>query len=321
MAERSIVIAGASGVVGRHLVAALGQGDASQGGPSVTVLTRRLEGGHADWVTPVLWRPDAARAGDEEALSRLTSALEGAAALVNLAGSPLDEGRLGPAHVDRMVESRVDSTTTLVTALQRCRQAPAVLIQASSSGYYGQRGEEALDEDAGAGRGFVLAPVAEAWEAAAAPAAARTRLCVMRMGVVLARDAPAWRKLLLPIRLGAGGRFGSGRQWFPWIHVDDLVGAVRFLIEHDGCDGTFNAVAPEAVRQAELGRAAARRLRRPFWLPAPAWALRLALGRLADGALLQSARMRPTHLQACGFTFRRGTLQAALDELLPRRRG
>jgi len=312
--ERSIVIAGASGVIGRHLIAALGEEYA------LTVLTRRVEGSYPASVTPLAWRSDAARAGNEEELSRLTSALEGAAALVNLAGSPLDEGRLGPAHVDRMLESRVDSTTTLVTAMQRCRVAPATVIQGSSSGYYGQRGEELLEEDAGPGRRFVLTPVAEAWEAAAAPAAARSRLCVMRMGVVLARDAPAWQKLLVPIRLGVGGRYGSGRQWFPWIHVDDLVAALRYLIKVETCEGAFNTVAPEQARQADLGRAVARRLRRPFWLPAPAWALRLLLGRLADGALLQSARMVPARLLECGFAFERGTLQTALDELLPPRR-
>jgi len=314
MPERTIVLAGASGVIGRHLVAAL------SGAYALTVLTRRVEGAYPPGVTPLAWRSDAARAGDEEALSRLTSALEGAEALVNLAGSPLDDGRLGRAHVDRMIESRVDSTTTLVTAMQRCRVPPRTLVQPSPSGYYGQRGDEVLDEDAGPGSDFVLAPVARAWEAAAKPAAARSRLCVVRMGVVLARDAPAWRKLMLPVRLGFAGRFGSGRQWFAWVHVDDLVGAVRFLIEHDDCDGAFNVVAPEAVRQADFSRTAARRLRRPFWFPAPAWALRLLLGRLADGTLLQSARMTPARLQECGFAFERGTLDAALDELLPGKR-
>lgn len=311
MANGNIVIAGASGVIGRHLAAGLGEDS------DVTVLTRRVEGAYPSWATPLAWRPNAARTGDEAALSRLTSALEGADALINLAGSPLDDGRLGQAHVDRMLETRVDSTTTLVTAMQRCRVPPAVVIQPSPTGYYGQRGDEVLNEDAGPDPGFVLAPVAQAWEAAARPAAARSRLCVVRMGVVLARDAPAWRKLMLPVRLGFGGRFGSGRQWFAWVHIDDLVRAVRFVIEHDECEGAFNVVAPEAVRQADFARAAARRLRRPFWLPAPAWALRLVLGRLADATLLQSARVAPARLQACGFTFERGTLRAALDELLP----
>jgi uncharacterized protein len=314
MAAPAIVIAGASGVIGRHLSAAF------RDDYRVTVLTRRVEGVHPDWVTPLAWRPDAARAGDEEALSRLTSALEGAAALVNLAGTSIDDGRLGPAHVDRLLESRVDSTTTLVTAMQRCRVAPGVVIQASGTGYYGQRGDEPLTEDAGPGSGFVLTPVLQAWEAAAAPAAARSRLCVLRIGVVLARDAPAWQKLLMPTRLGLGGRLGRGTQWYAWIHAHDLSRAIRFLVENDDCHGTFNAVAPEAVQQARLGRAAARRLRRPFWFPVPAWALRLLLGRLADGALLQSARVEPAHLLQCGFRFERGSLEDALDELLPPRR-
>ncbi|MEJ2291139.1 MAG: DUF1731 domain-containing protein, partial [Deinococcales bacterium] len=166
---------------------------------------------------------------------------------------------------------------------------------------------------------FVLGPVATASEAAAAPAAARVRLCVLRLGVVLADDAQAWQRLLMPIRLGVGGRLGSGEQWLPWIDADDLARAFLFVIEQGDCDGVFNAVAPEPVRQRDLGRSAARRLRRPFWFPAPAWLLRLVLGRLADGALLQSARVVPKRLTACGFEFEHGTVRAALDELLPKR--
>ncbi len=313
MARPRIVIAGASGVVGRHLVAAaLERFD-------VTVLTRRVDGTEPPGASPSVWRPDAARQGDEEALSRLTSTLEGATALVNLAGSSIAAGRLGPAHLHRLLTSHVDSATTLVTALQRCRRPPEVMVQASATGYYGQRGDDVLDEDAGPGEDFVLTPVATATEAAAAPAAARARLCVLRTGVVLATDAPAWQRLLLPIRLGFGGPLGPGTQWFPWIDADDLARAYLYAIEAPACDGTYNAVAPEPVRLRDLGRAAARRLRRPFWFPAPAWALRIVLGRLADGALLQSARVVPSRLLADGFAFRWGTLERALDKVLPSR--
>ncbi len=311
MSRSRIVIAGASGVVGRHLVTAARERF------DVTVLTRQVTGPEPSGATPVAWRPDAARAGDEEALSRLTSTLEGAAAVVNLAGSSIADGRLGPAHRDRLLSSRVDSATTLVTALQRCRRPPEVLVQASVTGYYGQRGDEVLDEGAGPGEAFLLAPVAEASEAAAAPAAARVRLCVLRTGVVLAKDAPAWQRLLMPIKLGFGGRLGRGTQWLPWIDADDLARAYLFVIEQPSCEGVYNAVAPEAVRQRDLAREAARRLRRPFWFPAPAWVLRLVLGRLADGVLLQSARVVPARLDEQGFTFLWGTLEAALDKLLP----
>ncbi len=313
MPRPRIVIAGASGVVGRHLVAAARERF------DVTVLTRQVSGSEPPGATPATWQPDAARRGHEEALSRLTSTLEGATALVNLAGSSLAAGRLGPAHMHRLLTSRVDSATTLVTALQRCRRPPEVMVQASATGYYGQRGDDELDEEAGPGEGFVLTPVASATEAAAAPAAARARLCVLRTGVVLARDAPAWQRLLLPIRLGFGGPLGSGAQWLPWIDADDLARAYLYVIDESSCDGAYNAVAPEAVRQRDLGRAAARRLRRPFWFPAPAWLLRLALGRLADGALLQSARVVPVRLSAQGFTYQWGTLERALDKLLSSR--
>lgn len=315
MARPRIVIAGASGVVGRHLVAAARERF------DVTVLTRQVTGSEPSGASLVSWQPDAARKGDEEALSRLTSTLEGATALVNLAGSSIAAGRLRPAHVHRLLTSRVDSATTLVTALQRCRRPPDVMVQASVTGYYGQRGDDELDEQAGPDEGFLLTPVACATEAAAAPAAARSRLCVLRTGVVLAKDAPAWQRLLMPIRLGFGGPLGPGTQWFPWIDADDLARAYLYVIEEPSCDGAYNAVAPEAVRQRDLGRAAAHRLRRPFWFPAPAWILRLVLGRLADGALLQSARVVPARLSAQGFTFRWGTLEHALDKLLPSRGG
>ncbi len=311
MPRPRIVIAGASGVVGRHLIAAAADRY------DITVLTRSVEGPYPAGVTPVTWRPDAARSGDEEALSRLTSALEDASALVNLAGASIADGRLGPSHVDRLLSSRVDSATTLVTALQRCRVPPEVMVQASATGYYGQRGDDTLDETEGPDDTFVLSPVAAAAEAAAAPAAARVRLGVLRLGVVLANDAEAWQRLLTPIRLGLGGPLGSGDQWMAWVDADDLARIILFVIEQGDCDGVFNAVAPEPVRQRDLGRAVARRLRRPFWFPAPAWLLRLVLGRLADGALLQSARVLPSRLAACGFEFDQASVSAALDKLLP----
>lgn len=314
MSRPRIVIAGASGVVGRHLVsAALDRYD-------VTVLTRQLVGPYRDGVTAAAWRPDAARNGDEESLSRLTSNLEGAAALVNLAGSSIADGRLGKAHLGRLLSSHVDSATTLVTALQRCRRPPGVMVQASATGYYGQRGDEVLDEQAGPGEPFVLTPVASASEAAAAPAAARVRLCTLRTGVVLATDAPAWRRLLTPIRLGLGGPLGPGSQWLPWIDADDLARAYLYVIDQPDCRGTFNAVAPEPVRQREFARAVAKRLKRPFGMPVPAWLLRLALGRLADGALLQSARAVPRRLLEHGFAFEHGNLAAVLAKLLPPKR-
>lgn len=313
MSRPRLIIAGASGVVGRHLAALASERY------DVTVLTRRTDGPFPRDVTPVAWRPDAVRAGDQEALSRLTSVLDGAAALVNLAGASISDGRLGRAHVDRLIASRVDSTTTLVTAMRRCRRPPAVLVQGSATGIYGQKGDDLVDETAAVDESFVLAPVARAWEAAAAPANAVTRTCVLRIGVVLAPDAPAWQQLLLPVRLGVGGRFGSGEQWWSWIDADDLARAALHLIDDDSCHGVFNAVAPEPVRQEALGRAMARRLRRPFWFGMPAWLLRLALGRLADAALLQSARVVPTRLLESGFTFERASLDAMIDRLLPPR--
>lgn len=306
-----LVLAGGSGLVGHHLIAAV------RDHYDVTILTRHPDGRDAAGVHTLGWRPDAARAGDEGQLSKLTSALEGAAAVVNLAGTSIRAGRLGPRHLGRVLSSRVDSTTTLVTALGRCRRPPGALIQASAVGIYGQRGDALLPDDAPPGERFVLAGVGEAWEAAVTPATARTRVCIARFGVVFGPDALAWRLLVLPVRLGLGGPLGSGRQWFSWIDADDLARALRFLIEDREAEGTFNLVAPDPVRQRDLTRMIGRRLRRPTFLRVPAFALRLALGRLADAALLQSARAVPRRLLERGFAFEVPDIATGVRAWLP----
>jgi uncharacterized protein len=162
----------------------------------------------------------------------------------------------------------------------------------------------------------VMSLVGCAWEASAEPARGFARVLIGRMGVVLAPEAPAWRRLLLPIRLFVGGPLGSGRQWFPWIEAGDLARAIIFLIESPEAEGVHNLVA-EPVRQVELARAAARRLRRPALVPVPAFVLRIVVGRLADTLLLSSKRVVPRRLRGAGFTFEAGTLEEALPTLLP----
>lgn len=310
MSTSGLIIAGASGIVGRRAIESL-----RPRGP-ITVLTRRPGGGWPDGVTPVVWDPAAARHGDDAELDRLAGVLDGAQALLNLAGASIAAGRLDAAHRARVLESRVDATTTLVTAAQRAPRAPAVWLQGSAVGVYGDRGDEVITEASALGDGsFPTVPSGRAWEAAAQPAAERSRLVLVRLAPVFDREAPAWQRLLLPIRWFAGGPLGSGRQWMPWVSGRDLGRALAWLLDHD-LSGPVNLTAPAPARQIEIARAAARRLRRPVWLPVPAFALRLVLGGVADALVLASERVVPERLLASGFEFLDPTIEAAMPHLV-----
>lgn len=309
MAKDRLIIAGAGGVIGARAIEAL-----RPRGP-VTVLTRREGGDWPSGVTPVVWNPTAAREGDAAELQRLAEVLDGAEALLNLAGSSIAAGRLDAAHRARVEGSRVDATTTLVEAAARADAAPRVWLQGSGVGLYGDRGDEVLTEASAPGDpSFALVPMAEKWEAAADPAAERSRLVVVRFGVVFDREAEAWQKLLLPVKLFAGGPLGSGRQWMPWVSGRDVGRAFAWLLDHD-VSGAVNLTAPEPARQIEVTRAAAKALGRPVWLPAPAFALRIVLGGVADALLLASQRVVPARLLEAGFTFEDPTIDAAMPDL------
>jgi uncharacterized protein len=303
-----LVIAGAGGVIGRALL------DACRDRYTCVVLTRG--GTELPGSTSVRWAPDAAERGDEAELERLALILDGTRAMVNLAGASIADGRLDDDHVRRVRDSRLRVAATLVAASRRASAPPAVWFQASGVDIYGDRGETILDEDASVAGDALMSLVGRAWEASAEPARGFARVLIGRMGVVLAPEAPAWRRLLLPIRLFVGGPLGSGRQWFPWIEAGDLARAIIFLIESPEAEGVHNLVA-EPVRQVELARAAARRLRRPALVPVPAFVLRIVVGRLADTLLLSSKRVVPRRLRGAGFTFEAGTLEEALPTLLP----
>ena len=308
-ARPTLVIAGASGVVGQHLI------DQARSRYDIRILTRKEDKQDTAGLSYITWNPTAAKEDDEVALIQLGEALKGAAALINLAGASIADGRLGEAHKRRVLESRVDSTTTLLEAHKRSATPPPVWLQSSATGYYGDAGERELTEDAPSAANFFLADVCVAWEAAAQDANG-ARLIVGRTGLVLAKDAPAWQKMLLPIKLFAGGPFGDGEQWYPWIDADDLARAMLFLIENKGSQGPYNLSAPEPVRQIELVERTARRLGRPAILPTPAPLLRLAIGEVADALLLPSAKAVPSKLQEEGFTFQRAQIESELDKLL-----
>lgn len=305
-----LVVSGASGLIGTHLIRA------AEARYDLRLLTRDPDKAaeNRPGRTWTVWDPAAASSGDEGALGALTEAVSGAHAVINLAGASVAEGRLDGAHRQRVVESRTRSAKALLLAQRRAAEPAKVWFQASATGFYGDRGDAALTETSPAGHG-PLVDICRVWEAAPEDAGG-ARLVVGRIGIVLARDASGWRKMVLPVKFFVGGPFGSGAQWYSWIDADDLAQAILFLVGQEGAAGVYNLTTPDPVRQGDLVRQTAARLGRPAFVRAPAFALRLALGGLADALILASAKVLPERLQREGFTFERPTFGQALDELL-----
>jgi uncharacterized protein (TIGR01777 family) len=241
--------------------------------------------------------------------------LEGIAAVVHLAGENIGQ-RWTPEVRRRIVESRVRGTRLLAETLASLRAPPEVLVSASAVGYYGDRGDESLDESSSSGGDF-LAGVVRGWEEAAKPAAsAGIRVVHPRFGVILSPDGGALARMLPAFRLGIGGRMGSGRQWMSWIALDDAVDAIRYLIASTDLHGPVNVTAPEAITNEGFTRSLGRALGRPTLLAIPAVALRLAFGEMAVETLLASQRARPERLLGARFSFRHPRLDDALKALL-----
>lgn len=244
--------------------------------------------------------------------------LEGLAAAIHLSGANVAAHRWTPDYKREIAVSRVDSTRALAVTLARLRRPPRALLVASAIGIYGNRGEELLDEGSAPGSGF-LADLCRKWEAAAQPAAdAGIRVVHLRFGVVLGPGPGALAKMLPIFRLGLGGPLGNGRQWMSWIALDDAVAAILFALQTPSIAGSINLTAPNPISNAEFTRALALQLHRPAFLPAPAFALRLALGPMADEALLASARVYPSRLIEAGFGFSYPTVAQALTAALAR---
>jgi uncharacterized protein (TIGR01777 family) len=296
---RRILVTGGTGLVGHRLVAALRDEGLRVGAVTRSPGRTRFDEG----VEAVPW--DGVQLAPEE--------LARSAAVVHLAGEPVFGGLFTAERRRRILESRVDSTRALVRAIGELAPAerPRTFVCASASGYYGDRGEEELDEQAAPGVGF-FPDVCIAWEKAAQPVEKLgVRRVSLRIGIVLAREGGALALMARAFRLGLGGRLGSGRQWFPWIHADDLVGLVGAILADERYAGPVNAVAPNPVRNAELTRALAAALKRPALLPVPRLALRVALGELAN-ELLGSRRMLPARAQQLGFRWEFERLESAL---------
>jgi uncharacterized protein (TIGR01777 family) len=286
-----------------------------------TALRRHLEG-RGDRVVPVVrrtprrgedaieWHPDR----DEID----ANAFSGIDAVVNLAGESIGERRWTQTQKRRLIDTRVRSTRLVAKTLAQIERPPAVLVSGSAMGYYGSRGDEELRESSARGDGF-LAELASAWEAATEEAArAGRRVAHLRASLVLGGDAPVLTRMLLPFKLGIGGRLGNGLQYWSWISLADAVRAITWLLDHD-IAGPVNIAAPAPVTNAEFSKALGRALHRPAVLPAPRFALHVLLGsQLADELLFSSQRLVPEVLLGSGFEFEHETIDAALAAALSR---
>ena len=243
-------------------------------------------------------------------------AMEGVDAVICLSGASVGEGRWTAERKKVLRTSRVDLTRVMVESLRRLKQKPRVFLAASAIGYYGDRGEEILTESSAAGNDFI-AQLARDWETESGGAeSAGIRTVILRFGVVLSTKGGALARMLLPFKLGAGGRLGSGTQWMSWVALEDVVEIVRAAIVDDRMRGPVNVTAPGPVKNVEFTRILARVLHRPTIFPAPAFMLRIALGEMADGLLLASQRVVPEKLRTWGYRFRYEALEDALETIV-----
>lgn len=288
-----IVIAGGSGLLGRALTVRL-----QHDGDTVVVLTRRPRRAF-----DVAWNPDAPSGPWAETIGT-------ADAVINLAGESINGGRWTKARKAALFDSRVRSTRAIARAIQAAGQKPLAFLSGSAIGIYGPRGEEPVTEETPPGSDF-LSRLAVEWEREALAVAGLTRVVLLRTGVVLARDGGALPQMALPFRFFAGGPIGSGRQGISWIHIDDWVSMVRWALDRSSVSGPLNVTAPEPVSNAEFARTLGRVLDRPAFMRVPAFAVRLALGEMAD-VVVNGQHVMPAKALSLGFRFRHAQLEETL---------
>jgi uncharacterized protein (TIGR01777 family) len=305
-----VVVSGATGFIGRQLCRRL------HGDYEVIALSRGARKAGAvlgESVKVVEW--------DARTASGWAELVDGAHAVINLAGENVASGRWTAPRKSSIVQSRANCVTAIVDAVNAARKKPAVVIQASAIGYYGSRGDEALDEEAAPGSGF-LADVCQKVESLAAQIDSReVRVVTIRTGVVLGLAGGALPKLMMPFRFYLGGHVGTGRQWFSWIGLADEVRAIRYLTELPDADGAFNLTAPEPVAMRRFCRVLGEALGKPSWTVVPEFLARLGLGEMADEMILTGQRVLPRRLMEAGFEFEHPRLRDALTALIQGEKG
>ena len=295
-----VLLSGSSGLIGSAIVSQL-----KKEGHTVSRLVRSKGGAPEE---QIIWNPTA-RIVDSKGL-------EGFDAVIHLAGDPIAEGRWTPEKKANIRDSRVKGTRLLTEALARLSQPPKTFLCASAVGFYGDRGDELLNEESPAGAGFLPETGIE-WEQACRPAAeGGIRVVNLRFGIVLSKNGGALKKMLPPFLLGLGGKLGSGKQWMSWISLPDAAGAVAHALADESLRGPVNLVAPNPVTNADFTKGLGKALRRPTFALVPSFAVRMMFGEMADAALLASTRVEPKKLKSSGYRFRHPDLEPALKELL-----
>ena len=295
----NVLISGATGLIGSALVPEL-----EAEGHTVTRLSRSRAG--ADTIR---WDPSA---------GTIEGDLEGTEAVVHLAGESIAQGRWSPDKKRRILDSRVQGTRLLAEGIAALPDPPKVMVSTSAVGYYGDRGDEVLTEESASGADF-LARVCREWEAAAEPARrSGIRVVYPRLGIVLSPEGGALGTTLPIFKLGGGGKIGSGRQWWSWVALDDVVGSIVHALVDDSVEGPVNVGSPNPMTNAAYTKVLGKVLGRPTVLPLPAPAARVMLGEVADALLLASQRMEPAKLKSTGYDFRYPQLEGALRHLLDR---
>jgi hypothetical protein len=304
MSQERILLTGSSGFIGTSLIRRLVQ-------DRISTITLHRRSSDQQTTASGFWDPYASTPVSQP------EELEGITAAVHLSGANLAGRRWTPAYKKEISDSRVTPTHALARLLASLKSRPEVLVCASAIGIYGNRGDEELSEASLPGSGF-LPGLCVAWEEAARPAEeAGIRVVYLRFGVVLSPQGGALKQMLPVFRAGLGGRLGSGRQWISWIALADAIRQIEFVLRTKSISGPVNVVAPNPVTNLEFTRSLAGALRRPAALPIPAFAVRLALGEMAENTILQSERVVPARLSAAGFEFEYPKLDAALPAILP----
>ena len=299
-----VIVTGATGFIGKALVEEL-----TQGAYEIVALSRNPQiKSEQNKVTYIPW--------NVKDPNNWTEYVDGAYAVINLAGENISAGRWTRKRKQAILQSRLDAGEAIVQAVKRASQKPKVLVQASAIGYYGSRDDELLEETSSPGNGY-LPEVAQKWELSTRELEMLgVRRVIIRTGIVLGRDRGALPRLMQPFRFFVGGSLGSGKQWLSWIHLEDEIRAIRFLMENENLSGAFNLTAPSPRVMKDFCKILGRVMHRPCWLKVPGFMLRLIMGEMAQALILTSQRVQPKRLLESGYQFLYPEAKSALSQIL-----